>query len=426
MTDLFVLIIYLSFFVFGLTRPYIAFAGYIWVDIIGPQFITYGFMSGRPLSMVMAMLCIVSIVLNFNKLSKPKGAAVPILIVLFALWVTLTTYYAYFPTPAWYKWDVSIKTLIMSFLLLFVVNSKKQLEFIIITFSLSIGYFVMIAGMKSAAGGGGYGARLISSSGNSGLSESSTLAMVAVLLIPFVLFLKNHTLLFSHLKRYWYMWNLSVLVVVASVIGTTARTGLIALSAYVAIYIMRTKNKLRNITIVALTVYLSFSFFVTDEWTQRMDTLQEVQTEGSAMGRIMVWRWTIDFVKENPMGGGFGSFRANGGEWQLYNDPPYSGTNFKAYHSVYFEVLGEHGYAGLCLFLMLIAVTFLNNNKIYKDKTTSVEDPWFHTLALTLNHCLIIFCVAGAFIGVAFQPVIYSLIAFSALLRKIWYKQYYA
>ncbi|MEW6983617.1 putative O-glycosylation ligase, exosortase A system-associated [Colwelliaceae bacterium 6471] len=424
MTDLFILGIYLSFVVFGITRPYVAFAGYIWVDIIRPQSLAYGFLSGQPLSMMMAVLCIFSIIINFNKLKKTASFGIPLLLILFSLWITFTTFNAYFPELAWFKWDSAFKTIIMSLCLYFVINTKEQLEFCILTFSLSISYFIIASGLKSILGGGGYGASLISSGANTGLAESSTLAMVAVLLMPLVIFLKKHTLLLTNLKQYNFLWNLSFVVIVASVIGTRARTGLIALAVYAGIYIVKSKHKIRNSILVVIVAFLSFSFFVSDDWKQRMNTMHNVEQESSALGRILVWQWTWDFVKENPNGGGFNAFRANGGEWQQYADVPIEGTHIKAFHSIYFEVLGEHGYVGLILFLWLIFSTWRSNKSIRDKNRAQDEEAWYADLAVALNHCLLIFCAAGAFIGVAFQPIVFYLIAFSVLLKKIKHNNY--
>lgn len=47
MRDLLVIIIILAFILPGLTRPYLAFAGYLWVDTVVPQGLVFGFLSGN-------------------------------------------------------------------------------------------------------------------------------------------------------------------------------------------------------------------------------------------------------------------------------------------------------------------------------------------------------------------------------------------
>lgn len=410
MTDIFVLFFLFFFFIFGITRPYIAFSGYIWVDVLGPHKISYGILAGKPLSLIMALFCFMSFVINVKKLRKPVGAMIPLLLILFSLWITYTTNNAYFQGPAWFKWDFAIKTIIMSFFLYFVINTKEQLEFCLITFISSISYYVIQSGIKSFLGGGGYGRVLISTANNSGLTESSTLAMVSVILISLLIFLNKHTLLLTKFKDNKIFWRASILVSLMSVIGTQARTGLVSLLVFIGIYVIKSQNKIRNSFLVILVSIITLSFFASDTWMQRMDTMNDIETDTSAMGRVAVWKWTWAFVKENPNGGGFHSYLANAGEL-------YAGSSAKAFHSIYFETLGEHGYIGLLLFLMLIFFTWMSNSSISKYKI----DPWISDLAMTFNHCLLIFCVGGAFIGVAFQPIIYYFIAFSVSLKKIKY-----
>ncbi len=422
MTDVFVLIIYVIIVFYAITRPYVAFAGYIWVDTFRPNNITYGFLAGKPLSMIMVLVCLTSFVINFNKLRKPVGVMTPLLIILFSLWITYTTFDSYFPFYAWFKWNFAMTTLVMTLLLLFVITSKEQLEFCLIALAISISYFVLAAGLKSLAGGGGYGRVLVSSGGNSGIGESSTLAMVSVMLLPILLFLQKHTLLLSQYKQYKFFWRGAMLVTLASVIGTQARTGLVALVVFVGIYVMKSKNKFRNIFLVSLISIITLAFFVSEDWKQRMDTMNNVENEGSAMGRIYVWRWTWEFVKENPAGGGFNAYLANSTDYALgFSDIPGVGKKAKAFHSIYFETLGEHGYFGLFLFLSLIFCAWQINRSLLKDKNETNTDPWVQDLAMTFNHCLLIYCVAGAFIGVAFLPILYYFIAFSVSLKKIKY-----
>ena len=72
---------------------------------------------------------------------------------------------------------------------------------------------------------------------------------------------------------------------------------------------------------------------------------------------MAVWEWTLDYVKANPLGGGFDSYRANSFTYEM---PVRTGTGnttaveyvevtdkARAFHSAYFELLGEQGY--VCL-----------------------------------------------------------------------------
>lgn len=421
MSDIFVFFVMLLFFLYGLTRPAVAFAGYVWVDTVVPQKVVFGFMSGKPISMVMAILCFFSLVIGFRKLKFPNSSAHLFLLVFFLIWITLSTYQAVFPAHAWLKWDTSFKTILMSILMLFAVTNRKQLELVVVVLVCSIMFFMISAGLKTATGGGGYGAVLIVGSNNTGMSESSTLAGFAVLVMPLLIFLKDHSLLFPMLKGKKWIWYPALLLAFASVVGSTARTGLIALAAYLGKNMMAFKNILKVGVASALCIFV-LAMFAPSSWLERMNTLNNVEGESSAMGRVAVWKWTIDFVSERPFfGGGFESYLANYGKLGDY----VNGFDFgaKAFHSIYFEVLGENGYVGLFVYLLIILLSVLLNRKIYRMRQC---DEWSVQFARCLNSAIFIFCIAGAFIGIAYRPIIFQLVAMSVINYSIVMREVYA
>ena len=92
-----------------------------------------------------------------------------------------------------------------------------------------------------------------------------------------------------------------------------------------------------------------------DAWKTRISTIETYDQESSAETRIGVWIWTLQFVSSRPQGGGFMAFVTN--HFQLASGRDIYGH---AFHSIYFEVLGEHGWLGLAIFLGLIFNTLLS------------------------------------------------------------------
>ena len=115
---------------------------------------------------------------------------------------------------------------------------------------MAAGYYIMAAGTKSIFGGGGYGVQLIQGGANTGISESSTLSMVAVLIIPVVLFMKDNSKIFDFLKEKNFLWAGVVVLCLATVMGGLGQeTGLVALAVYACLYLLNSKKKLRNIIV---------------------------------------------------------------------------------------------------------------------------------------------------------------------------------
>lgn len=424
MRDLLILIVLLAFILPGLTRPYLAFAGYLWVDTVVPQSLTFGFLSGRPISMVMAVACFFSLAIGAKKLSAPKSKALVFLFFFFIVWTTLTTLNAQFSIFAWKKWDYVFKTLVMAFLLMFTIKTRKQLELVVLTLLLSLMFYMFSAGPKTLLGGGGYGATLGLGASNSGWNESSTLSCLAVLTIPLLTYVRKHISLIPFLAKSGFLKNMiwlgSGILCISTVIGTTARTGLVTLVGYLGLNLLRMRlRSFFKIIPIALIVAGIIYNVAPESWFERMNTVES--GESAASGRVAVWKWTIDYVSHKPfMGGGFNSFVANRGQLGLYSSAFEGDTHSLAFHSIYFEVLGEHGYVGLLTFLGLIfGVTRINKSLIKRADT----DEKTKDFCLAINYTIYLFCIGGAFIGIAFKPILYHLIAISIAHHSIINKE---
>ncbi|MEP6174441.1 MAG: hypothetical protein ABJ143_07185, partial [Parasphingorhabdus sp.] len=85
----------------------------------------------------------------------------------------------------------------------------------------------------------------------------------------------------------------------------------------------------------------------------------------------------------------------------------------RAFHSSYFEMLGEQGYPGLILWL-IIHVGGIWRMEVLRRKYAKSKkegEQWVAPLAIALQHGHIIFLVGALFVGIAYQPFIYMLVA---------------
>ena len=422
LSDILWSVVILTFCIYGLSRPYIALSGVIWIDTLRPQNLSFGFLAGKPLSLFITALFFMSLALNFKDgFRKPIVKLPTFLLFVFMIWITITTYHAQFPASAWFKYDFSIKTMILASFIPFVIHKKNHLQTLLAILTVAIAYYLLIGGWRAFMGGGAYGTSLVqTSAGDSGITETSTLSMVGVFTVPLIYYISKHSVFAEKIAFFKPLSYLFMGSSVLTVFGTYARTGLVGLVVLIAYSFTQSKKKMRYVLIIPLIAILSLPF-IPEQWTDRMSTITNASEEGSALGRIVVWRWTLDYAAENPVyGGGFNSYMANKGLLHLYHDEPGVSVDYrqngKAFHNVFFEVLGEHGYIGLALYCSIILVSLLLNRKISKEDSI---DGWARELAKTLNLCIVIYCVCGMFIGVAFSPWIYLFMGMSVALQNI-------
>lgn len=415
---LWVLIISL-FVIPGLKHPYLALCGAVFVEIVTPQSLSYSFLAGKPVSFGVLMFFFTSLLLNMKKLSIPRKKLSTGLILFLMAWITLSTFNAEFQSAAWIKYDYVIKLMILPVFIPFILNSRVKIDTFIAVMVCSIGFFTIVLGVKFLVGGHGYGQQFIYSTlRNTGITESSTMAMMSVLNLPFIFYLSRYSIFKDRIiliKPASYFLGLTS---ISSAIATYARTGLVGLFVWLMLLVKESKYRIRYFFLSILCLIVIFPF-VPEDWINRMETTTEASTEASALGRLVVWRWTIDYVNERPlMGGGFHSYLANEGRLDSYvkEDIDVSFERAKAFHSIYFEVLGELGYVGLFVYLWIIYLGFSMNRALEKDDNSP---EWAVAQARARKQVIIIYCACGMFIGVAYYPWLFYLLGLAASLDNV-------
>ena len=416
MRSLYVTTVYILFLAFGLAAPFVLSLGYVWVDTFDPQAIAGDLLGEVPVSLIMGAAAIAAF-LAFDQ-RKGRLTLTSILLIAFAIWITLTTMFlAEIPAQAWYKWNYAFKTVCFAAFLPFVFRSRIQIEAFLQIYLFSLMVHFLPVGLKTFISGGGYGRELGILSGNSLLAEGSTLSAVVLMLVPIILCLRRHTLLLPRTRLVRLAYLALAVIAIAAAIGTYERTALIGMAVVAIGLWLRSRRKILFGTIGACALALAVSFSA-GAWSDRISTVKDFNSEGSALGRILVWKWTLGYVAQHPLGGGFNVYMIDRVEF-----PPVEPGAAplvvvgKAFHSVYFELLGEQGVPGLALFLTLVGVTMMRLQGVVRMAKGRHDLLWARDTAFALQVGLATILACGSFVGIAFQPMIYNLLAISAALH---------
>ena len=140
-------------------------------------------------------------------------------------------------------------------------------------------------------------------------------------------------------------------VLIAAIIATQSRGGLLGLLAIIACYgyrQIRSKVLLTGLGAAALLL-LYVAAGISD---RASGGAAEAGIDASAMGRIYAWQAAFKMALDNPLSGvGLNNFYAN----YFYYSPHWDGLNH-AVHSTWFGVLAETGFVGLLLFIATMAM----------------------------------------------------------------------
>lgn len=271
MLDLFLLSFVLAFIGAGFRRPFIFVLAYTYIDIVAPQKVSWGILSHIPVSLI-AFLC--AFIAWFVAEDK-NGIRVSLrqfLLLSLLVYCGLTTQTADFPVEAAEKWAWVWKALLFALFLPLTLRTRLRIEALTLIMVLSIGVIVIGGGIKTLAGGGGYGELRLLVDNNTGLYEGSIISAVAIAVIPLALWLSRFGTVFPPEWRVkGFAWALCFSCALMP-IGTGARTGLVCVVVLAAL-ILRTAR--RRALIVSLMVIggLIAVPLLPKEFTDRMNTI---------------------------------------------------------------------------------------------------------------------------------------------------------
>jgi probable O-glycosylation ligase (exosortase A-associated) len=235
------------------------------------------------------------------------------------------------------------------------------------------------------------------------ISGNNEMGLALILIIPLMRYLQLQA------KNFWIHQGLTVSMLLTGIaaIGTQSRGALVGMAVMGAFLALKSRNKI-FILLAILSVAGAVATIMPQQWYDRMYTIENYEDDSSAQGRLHAWQTAINLAKDRVMGGGFETFQPR--TYYLYSDDKNKVSSTDA-HSIYFEVVAEHGFIGLVLFLLLGWFAWNTGNRIRNLARQSEETRWGVDLASMLQVSLMGYASAGAFLGLAYFDLYYDLIA---------------
>lgn len=406
--------------VLGIRRPFLWVLLYVYIDILAPQRIGYSIIASLPVSLI----AFAAAFGGWLALDRKQGARFTIrqgLMLALLVYCWWTTRNADFPAEAATKWDWVWKALLFAIFLPLTLTTRARIEGLALMLVLAIATIVIGTGMKTVLGGGGYENLKFFVNDNSGIYESSTLATVAIGLIPMIWWFVRHGTVF---RPHWAVTAFAAALTFACLlvpIGTEARTGLLCIAALGVLMLRYTRHRLLFIA-GAGVLGLTALPFLPQSYYERMATITAPGGDESASTRVAVWQWTLDYVDEKPFGGGFDAYRGNRFSYVMPVKEVAGNTTTveykevvdegRAFHSSVFEMLGEQGWPGLAIWLALHGLGLWQMERIqrrWRGRDDEAER-WIAPFAAALQMGAVIYLVGALFQGIAYQPVMLMLV----------------
>ena len=404
MRDLLLLAIVLGTIPFALRHTWIAVLLWTWISVMNPHKLAFGFAYNAPFAAMAAGAALVSILFSRDRLKWTFSPPVVVLI-LFVLWMCITTAFAFYPALSWVQLNKVLKIQLMTFVAMAALRERKHIELFIWINAVSIGFYGFKGGLFTISTGGA--SRVWGPPGGF-IEGNNEIALAIVIAIP----LMNYLRMVS--TQQWVRLGLLAAMVLSAVaaIGTQSRGALLAVSAMGLVLWMRSEKKFVTGVVVACVAVLLVNF-MPESWTQRMSTIQNYQDDGSALGRINAWWMTFRVANDNFFGGGYEIYTP-----LLFAKYAPFPDDLHVAHSIYFSVLGEHGYVGLLLFLLLWGLAFRTVGQIRRDARKQIETEWAYHLAGMCQVSLVGYAVGGAFLSLAYFDLPYNILVILVITAR--------
>lgn len=395
MRDVFLLLVFAGILPFAMRHTWIAVLLWTWISVMNPHKLAWGFALHAPFAAAAAGAAFISLAFNRDKLRMPREPEV-FLLLLLVVWMCITTAFAYYPADASTQLIKVLKIQVMTFVALAAIRERKHIELFIWVNAISIAFYGFKGGLFTITSGGGQ--RVWGPPGGF-IEGNNEIGLAMVMSIPLLNYLR---LVSPHRWLRVALLGLMLLTAVA-VLGTQSRGAFLAIVAMALVLWMRSQRKLVGGVFMVLSAAVMLAM-MSDAWEARMRTIQNYEQDSSAMGRINAWTMAFRLANSHFSGGGFVVDTP-----ELFARFAPDPLDLHAAHSIYFQMLGEHGYPGLLLFVLIGAFTWRTASRIRKAALAHEESLWLHQLTGMIQVSMVGYAVGGAFLSLAYFDLPYNI-----------------
>ena len=403
MRDLTILGVIVLVAAYALIHPWVGIMGWTWLSLMNPHALAWE-LRDMPVAAIMAVATLIGILISRDRKSFYVTPETGILIA-FMLWMSITLVFSIYFDWSTYMWKRVMKIDFMILVALVVLYSKKHITALVWVVAGSIGFYGFKGGLITIATGGNY---LVWGPEGTFIGGNNELALAMILVIPLINFLYL-TQENKWLKRGLLAW---MLLCTVAALGSHSRGALLAIGAMATVLWWRSPGKLKYGLIIAVVGIVALAF-MPETWMTRMTSISEYKADASALGRINAWWMAWNLASDRFLGGGFEIYTP-----EIFSLYAPDSLDLHQAHSIYFQVLGEHGFVGLFLFLLLWGMVWRQAGKLRKEGLAQPETHWISYLGSMCQVSLAGYAVGGAFLSLAYFDLPYNLLLLVVLSRR--------
>jgi probable O-glycosylation ligase (exosortase A-associated) len=390
----------------ALAYPYAGVLLWSWFSLQQPHQEAYGFIQFLPLNLIIAVVTLGAWILSRERKTPPAGFIFWMLIV-FLVWMTFNSFFAYDPAWSWPYWDRTWKSFVLGLMIAITAGTRVRLYALAWIIVISLFYYGVKGGIFTLLTGGHFH---VFGPPSTIIGDNNQLALALLMAIPFANYLRGRIAD----RRIALVLVAGMALTVVSIIGSYSRGALIGLAALGLFMLVRGRNRVVYIALAGIVLFFAVNF-MPEHFLHRADTIANAGQDESVQGRLFAWRVAFHYASDHfPFGAGFYGPQLPGIFHRYFPD-----ETTHAAHSIYFQVLGEHGFIGLVLYLAILGASLWRCSKIISVTRGVPDQRWAHDLAMAIQASLFVFCVGGAALSMAYYDLFIIDVAMLLPLREV-------
>ncbi|MBY0338181.1 MAG: putative O-glycosylation ligase, exosortase A system-associated [Acetobacteraceae bacterium] len=388
-------------------KPFVGILLWSWISFMNPHRELWGAVTNLPWAQMVVLCTVAGCVLAREPRRIPLDA-VSLLLVLLAVLFTLTTAMGLgTPEDAWEKYDRAMKMIVVLLLTAALLSDRDRLHALVWLMVIAIGYYGVRAGLFTIATGGGW---RVFGPPMTMIADNNHIGTAMITAIPLMNWLRMQS---RHRIIRWGFVAAMVLTLFG-VLGTHSRGALVALAAASCVLWWRSRYKLAGGAVMAAALAGAIAF-MPQNWVDRMESIRTYEADASATTRLKLWEVSWLLAVDRPLlGAGFrGPYTREAVDRVMPEGPA------RAVHSIWFEVLGEHGFPTFVVWLSLTAAGFVYAQRMIALARGDPALAWAGDLGRMAQVSIVAYLAGGTFLSLAYWDFHWTLMVVLAAAHRL-------
>lgn len=390
-------------------RPWIGLLEYTWLSSMQPHRLVGGVAFDMPFAKMIAAATILGWLFTRERYPLPRLREVGLIAALAILFTCTTWLAALEPERARHSWTEIMKIFVIGGIALTLMQDRRKLRIWLLVLALSFGFLGVTGGL--------FGLRTLFTTRLFGppesiVSDNNALGFAFTMILPLLAFLHVDE------TRPWlrHLLLACFALTIMALFATYSRGAFLGFAIVLlsVVVLIRSKDKA---LLVAAALSCAVVYLAPSQWFERMQTITPTvyKTDSSGSERMHSWYVAWRLGLDHPLlGAGFHPFSPAVYERYI---PGY--RDHHDAHNHFLQVLAEHGFTGLLLFVALLVSVQLRLLRLAWSNRGDPQREWIVLSAEMLLASFLAYVVGGLFINQPQAELLYQLIAAALALDVI-------